>query len=102
MRHICYFPDCNYETTIRSKIDYHHVVPREVDKKSKVTIPLCKTHHSLIYVEESKKGQHSIQSNESLIIRGIFKSTQGNSLLYEDSSGKQFYYFPDSKEKWDN
>lgn len=101
MKHKCHFPDCNYETESRSKIDHHHIVPKEIDKRSKVTIPLCKTHHALIFVENAEHGQHSIKSDESLIVRGTFKSTKGDSILYEDISGKQFYYFPRDKTRWD-
>lgn len=96
----CSFPDCNYETDSRSKIDYHHVIPRELDSKSKLTIPLCKTHHALIYVPKSKAGQHSIKNEASLIILGQYKSTKGNSIHFESADGKQFYYFPSTGERW--
>lgn len=96
----CSFPGCEYETESRSKIDFHHITPRELDPSTKQTIPLCKTHHALIYVPESKVGQHSIKSNDSLIIRGRFKSTIGDSILYENINGEKFYWFPSKKEKW--
>ena len=99
----CSFPGCDYTTESRSKIDYHHVTPREIDPKSKITLPLCKTHHALIYVPESKCGQHSIKSESSLIILGQFKSTMGNSIHFESvDSGNKFYYFPDTGDKWDD
>lgn len=98
----CSFPGCNYTTNSRSKIDYHHVIPREIDPNSKITIPLCKTHHALIYVPESKSGQHSIKTDESLVILGQFQSTMGNSIHFESATGNRFYYFPDTGERWED
>ena len=97
----CYFPGCEYETNSRSKIDMHHIVPREI-KKTKVTIPLCKNHHAMIYVPESTAGQHSIKDAGSLIIKGKYKSTGGDSIMYESMDGKSFYWFPDTKDRWEN
>jgi hypothetical protein len=98
----CSFPGCTYSTNSRSKIDYHHVVPREVNSRSKVTIPLCKNHHALIYVPEATHGQHAIKTEESLIILGQFLSTNGNSIQFECMEGKKFFYFPDTGERWDD
>ena len=100
----CYFPGCNYETDSRSKIDFHHIIPQEI-KKSKVTIPLCKTHHALIYVPEATAGQHSINTSDSLIVKGKYKSTDikaGDAILYEDINGNSFYWYPETKEKWNS
>ena len=81
----CWFPNCTYSTSSRSKIDFHHVVPREIDPspRNKGTIPLCKTHHALIYVPEVMHGQHSIKVDDSLIIKGVFESTNGKAIEYE-------------------
>lgn len=91
----CVFPNCNYCTKVRSKIDFHHVIPKEVDNHpdNKLTVPLCKTHHALIYHPEAKYGQHSIKEINSLIIKQIFDSTDGKAILYEDMDQNQFYYF---------
>lgn len=102
LKHICYFPNCEYETESRSKIDHHHIIPREIDKSSKVTLPLCKTHHALIYVPNAKSGQHSIKTTDSIIILGKYKSTQGYGIHYETEKGTRFYWFPDSKETWND
>lgn len=95
----CWFPNCQYSTNSRSKIDYHHVIPRELDPspRNKMTIPLCKTHHALIYVPESCSGQHSIRTLDSLIIKGIYDSTVGKAILYENMNGEEFYYTPKDK-----
>jgi len=97
----CYFPDCEYTTQSRSKIDMHHIIPREIDPRTKLTVPLCKTHHAMIYIEKATAGQHSIKCPDSLIIKGKFKSTDGDSILYENMEGKSFYWFPNSRDKWD-
>lgn len=96
----CVFPGCNYCTKVRSKIDFHHVTPKEVDNhpKNKKTITLCKTHHALIFHPDSRYGQHSIKSIDSLIIKQIFQSTNGEVILYEDMDMKQFYYFTETSE----
>jgi hypothetical protein len=88
----CHFPNCDYQTSSRNKMHLHHIIPREVDPKSKATIPLCPTHHALIFVEESKHGQHSIKTSESLIIRQIFDATSGKCILYEDMNGTEIYH----------
>lgn len=98
--HKCYFPGCEYETNSRSKIDMHHIIPREI-KNTKVTVPLCKTHHAMIYIPEATAGQHSIKADGSLIIKGKYKSTNGESIHYESIDGKGFYWFPDSKDRWE-
>jgi hypothetical protein len=101
MKYTCWFPECTYCTKERSKIDYHHVIPKEIDK-TKVTIPLCKNHHSLIYIPESGHGQHSIKTPDSLIIKSVLASSMGKSVLYERTDGSQFYYFPSNGDIWDN
>lgn len=91
----CWWPGCSYCTDERSKIDFHHVTPKEVNphKNNKVTIPLCKTHHALIYHPEATSGQHSIKSKESLIIQMVTTSTAGKVVLYEDMVGKTMTYY---------
>jgi hypothetical protein len=95
----CWFPNCNYCTTSRSKIDFHHVTPREVDPspRNKVTIPLCKTHHALIYCPEATSGQHAIKADGSLIIKGVYDSTSGKAVHFESMDGNSFYYIPAEK-----
>lgn len=91
----CSFPGCNYCTKVRAKIDFHHVIPKEIDNSSRnsKTIPLCKTHHALIFHPDVRYGQHSIKAIDSLIIKQILSSTDGDVILYEDMDQNQFYYF---------
>ena len=97
MKYICHFPKCDYQTDNRNKIDFHHITPQEI-KKSKDTIPLCKNHHAHIFHPEAKHGQHSINTQESIQILNIFKSTNGKALHFQDYNNKKFYYFFESKE----
>ena len=90
----CHFPHCKYETVNKSKIDLHHIIPREIDPKSRITIPLCKTHHAYIFVPESKFGQHSIKVDDSLQVLCTYKSNVGLAVHYSDMNGKKFYYIP--------
>jgi hypothetical protein len=98
----CWFPLCEYETDSRSKIDFHHVTPREIDPRSKITVPLCKTCHALIFHPEAKAGQHSINSDRSMQILGIYKSTAGESIHYMKADGTKIYYFPRDKTIWND
>ena len=99
----CFFPGCDYSTAHRSKIDFHHVTPRELDssRRNKKTVSLCKNHHAMIYHPLAKNGQHSIQVEDSLQIIGIFDSTIGETIQYQKTTGEQFYYTPDAKKIWD-
>ena len=97
MLYECYFPRCIFQTEHRSKLDHHHIIPREISR-SKATIALCKNHHALIYVPESTAGQHSINTPESIQIIQMYKSTDGDVLHYKDYNGKCFYYFLRTKE----
>jgi len=87
---------CNYETIYKSKIDQHHIIPREI-APSRATVPLCKNHHALIYIPKATAGQHAIQVPESIEIIQIYDSTDGKSIHYRDYEGKEFFYFVESK-----
>jgi len=89
----CSFPGCGYTTTSRSKIDFHHVTPKEL-KETKLVIPLCKTHHSLIFHPLVHYGQHSIRTEESLEIVNVFDSTHGKAIKYKRFDGSTFFYLP--------
>lgn len=92
----CCFPLCEYHS-IKAKIDFHHLTPLEVDPDSKATIPLCKNHHNLIFHPESKHGQHSINTEQSIHILDVLGSTAGKTLHYQDYHGKKFFYFMESR-----
>lgn len=100
IKYECWWPGCEYCTNSRSKIDFHHVTPKEINphKNNKVTIPLCKTHHAMIYHPEAKTGQHSIKCDDSLKITMVTTSTNGKVVLYEDMNGKGISYFTKTKE----
>lgn len=92
-KYICHYPGCEYETETRSKIEFHHIVPRELWPRlnQNVTLTFCPTHHRLIYHPECKHGAHSIQSDQSLIILGIYKTTRGYSVGFKDINNKEIY-----------
>ncbi len=91
--YICHFPGCEYCTETRSKIELHHIVPKELWPRlnQKVTLSFCPTHHRLIFHPECKSGPHSTKSDASLIIKGIFKSSTGYAVEYEDMNGNDFF-----------
>jgi hypothetical protein len=98
----CWFPGCDYCTNSRSKIDFHHIIPKEIDSRpsNKWTVPLCKTHHAMIYVPNAKYGQHSIKVDDSLIIKHVYDSTCGKTVHFESMDGNAFYYNPETKDKF--
>lgn len=84
----CEFPlKCDYSTSCRTQIHYHHIVPLELGgvNKSSNRIWLCPTHHTHIYIPEAKKGHHSIQSEHSVILLGWRASTMGRVLIFKRS-----------------
>ena len=93
MKYNCKFPKCDYTTNHRSQINYHHIVPQELNGTDKDynRIWLCPTHHTKIYVPESKSGIHSIKSFDSIVLIGWMSSTNGRVLEYQDTSGNNFY-----------
>jgi len=98
MLYNCLFPNCKFSTTSRNLIDAHHLIPKELNSKSKLTLYFCKTHHAFIYHPEAKYGQHAIKTAESIEILNFFNSTEGRVLHYKDSNVKVFYYFYRTKE----
>ena len=94
MKHFkCQFPKCNYTTIHRSQIQYHHIVPRELNGSDKDynRIWLCPTCHTKVFVRESQRGIHSINGQDSIIIIQWMESTQGRVLEYQDQKGNSFY-----------
>ena len=98
--YICHFPGCTYYTENRNKIDFHHIIPKELWPRinQNVTISFCPTHHRLIFHPDCKSVMHSIQSNDSLEILGIYKNTHGYSILYKKADGTEFFEDFDDKE----
>ena len=89
----CQFPKCDYSTTHRSQIQYHHIVPLELNGSNKQynRIWLCPTCHTKVFVKESRSGIHSIQGKDSIIIIQWMNSTSGRVLEYQDRSGNISY-----------
>lgn len=92
----CSFPNCDYKTDKKSLIDFHHIVPKEVNprKTNKVTVSLCKNHHAKIFHPDSKQGQHSRLHDDSIHIINLLESTNGKVLHYLDyKDNEEKYHF---------
>ena len=63
---------CDYQTKNRNNIEYHHIIPKELEGSDKLNnrVWLCPNHHKMIYVSGSKAGIHSIKNESSIIIKG--------------------------------
>ena len=81
----CCFPGCPYETEHRALIDFHHIHLRELGSRlgSDVAIPLCPTHHKLIYHPEATSGQHSRKFAQSMVVKQVTDSTNGKCVIFE-------------------
>ncbi len=97
MTYKCCFPGCNYETNSRSLIEFHHIHPRElfVQHSSRVTIPLCPTHHKLIYHPDATSGQHAEKFDESMIVKLVTNSNKGKCVIFEDMHGNEYTSYLD-------
>ena len=89
MKYRCVFPNCNYETDDRSLIEFHHIHPKElgVTLNKDVTIPLCPTHHKMIYHPGATAGQHSVQGKDSLSVVQVATTTAGKAVIFRDIAG---------------
>ena len=93
MMYKCEFPGCVYKTIHRSRIHFHHIIPREFggNNMNHNLISVCPNCHSRIYIPESSTGIHSVCGNDSVIIERWMKSTGGKVLEYIDSGGNLCY-----------
>ena len=83
-KYSCQFPNCSYSTDSRHQIHYHHIDPVELEGSNKKfnRIWLCPTHHSWVYIPESKSGIHSIKTDNSMVLLSWKQSTVGRVLEY--------------------
>ena len=83
---------CDFSSKNRNNLESHHIVPKELKGSHKKfnRVILCGKCHSMIYVEGSKSGIHSIKNDDSIIIRGWFKSTIGDVLLVETQGVEEY------------
>jgi len=91
MNYRCVFPNCPYETSDRSLMEFHHVHLREsgVKLNKDVTIPLCPVHHKLIYHPEATSGPHSVQHDGSLSVVQVTNTTTGKAVIFRDVAGHE-------------
>ncbi|MCK9428956.1 MAG: HNH endonuclease [Candidatus Omnitrophica bacterium] len=91
----CEYPNCNYKTDIRSKINYHHIIPKSKFGSNKKfnRIFLCPNHHVCIYIPEELKGIHSKFNSNSIIILGWKLSTEGKILEYKLINSNEILYY---------
>jgi len=70
MRYKCQL--CDHQTNYRTQINEHHIKPKELGGCNKKwnLISLCPNCHNRIYISESKKGNHSIKCDNSIILIG--------------------------------
>jgi 5-methylcytosine-specific restriction endonuclease McrA len=91
----CEYPNCNYQTDIRSKINYHHIIPKSKSGSNKNfnRIWLCPNCHTSIYIPEETKGIHSKFNDNSIIILGWKLSTAGKILEYKLINSNEILYY---------
>lgn len=84
---------CTYSTPNRNNIENHHIVPKELEGSDLNwnRIYLCPNCHKRVYIEGSTSGIHSIKNSDSIIIKGLFNSTDGKLYLIESMEGVEKY-----------
>jgi hypothetical protein len=84
---------CTYKTNNRNKIHKHHIVPKELSGTNinSNLVFLCPSCHANIYIPNTTSGNHSIKSNNSIIINKWLQSTGGYVLEYIDNNGNVNY-----------
>lgn len=92
LKYKCCFPGCDYETDNRSLIEFHHTNLRELKRRmgKDVTIPLCPTHHKMIYHPEATSGQHAERTPDSMEVVMVTSTTHGKAVIFKDNSGKEY------------
>ncbi len=92
MRYKCQFPGCTYETDIKSQINIHHIVPKELggSEHNYNKICLCPNCHSKIYIKDATSGIHSKFGDDSIILHRWLNSM--DILEYETMDEKIGYY----------
>lgn len=94
MKHVCSFPGCDFETENRRYIDFHHIIPLSLrPRNNHVTIPLCPNCHRKIYHPKCTHGHHSIISDDSLEVLGVFKSSDGQAIHYRSPITYESFYY---------
>jgi len=97
IKYTCHWPGCQYTTTKRDEIEYHHIVPKELGNRlnSKVVLSFCPTHHHLIWHPECHYGHHSINGPAKLQIHNIYPTSQRDvyAIEYERYDGTVFFDF---------
>lgn len=81
-------------------IEFHHIHPRElnVGLNHAVTIPLCPTHHKLIYHPDATSGQHAIKHAGSLSVVQVCNTNTGYAVIFNDAVGAEITVCIDTKD----
>jgi len=87
----CQYPNCDYKTENRWQIHHHHIMPKEMGGTDNDwnLIWLCPTHHSKIYIPESKSGIHKNKGKDSIQL--IAWRNGGMILEYIEDGETKFY-----------
>lgn len=95
MKYKCEFPDCTYKTDNRTQIHNHHIIPKEIDGNNHNSnrIWLCPNCHAKIYVPEVKRGIHSFNTENSIIINSKLNSTAGKVLEYVVHKEIKYHFY---------
>lgn len=97
IKYTCHWPGCQYTTTNRDEIEYHHIIPKELGNRlnCNVVLSYCPTHHRLIWHPECKYGHHSINGPAKLQIHNIYPTSQRDvyAIEYERYNGTIFFDF---------
>lgn len=91
LKYKCCFPGCDYETDNRSLVEFHHTNLRELKRRmgKDVTIPLCPTHHKMIYHPDATSGQHTEMTEGSMVVLQVTNTSHGKAVIFRDAYGNE-------------
>lgn len=85
---------CGFETDLKSQINFHHIIPREVGGKNTKwnLVELCARCHSCVYSPNSNRGIHSKCGEKSFEIICWRESTMGKLLECRNIKTGEIFY----------
>lgn len=84
---------CGYETESKSKLQKHHIIPKELNGTNDKwnLVYLCPSCHTNVYIPDSKFGNHSMKTSNSIIILSKKLSNYGMTINYIDKDGIEMF-----------
>ena len=93
--HKCEFPGCTFTSEYDNDLQYHHIIPQELNGSNDKfnLLHVCQHCHNKIYVRDSHKcSKHYKLRNDSIICHKICLATSGYVLEYSSLNDNELKY----------